>query len=268
MHELSGSLDHVGFIARELDDLSLLLDSCANHDPSDLASIPGAARQIRNDLYGQSKEPLCLAVVRTAMWDRADAAQRMAFEKCVNALADGGAVLEDLTLSPLLERTHEVILTIHRTEMAANFRELQRHHGDQISERFNSMIAEGCTIPAVNYLDALAAQRAMFADIAKIFSRFDAIITPPATGEAPSGIALGDATFNSYWTLCRSPCVSIPVELGPNGLPIGLQIVGPYLQDRKLISIAKWCRERVPRLLGSPTVQPFTKDLEAAGARA
>ncbi|MGH8772243.1 MAG: amidase family protein, partial [Burkholderiales bacterium] len=77
--------------------------------------------------------------------------------------------------------------------------------------------------------------------------RFDAIITPPAAGEAPEGLqATGDPAFCTIWTLCGVPALTIPTGLGVRGLPLGLQIVGRFSCDDALLATAAWCEERLP----------------------
>jgi Asp-tRNA(Asn)/Glu-tRNA(Gln) amidotransferase A subunit family amidase len=76
---------------------------------------------------------------------------------------------------------------------------------------------------------------------------FDAILTLPAPGEAPRTLAsTGDAGFNGLWTLLHMPCLTLPAETGPNGLPVGIQLVGLRYHDARLLDIGLW----VERALG------------------
>ena len=55
----------------------------------------------------------------------------------------------------------------------------------------------------------------------------DVLVTPSAPGEAPAGLDwTGDPAFNFIWTSLHVPCVTVPAGSGPNGLPLGIQIVG------------------------------------------
>ena len=79
-----------------------------------------------------------------------------------------------------------------------------------------------------------AAVDAMFGDI-------DAILTAPATGEAPLGLqSTGKATFNLLWTYLWMPCVTLPLTRGRTGLPVGIQLVGRRHEDARLLDIAAW----------------------------
>jgi amidase len=63
----------------------------------------------------------------------------------------------------------------------------------------------------------------------------------PAFGEAPEGLHYtGDAEYCAPWTLLGVPALSLPAGTGKHGLPLGIQIVGPYREDHKTLRVAKW----------------------------
>ena len=75
----------------------------------------------------------------------------------------------------------------------------------------------------------------------KLFERNDAIVTVPATGEAPEGLSnTGDPSFQSLWTQAGMPSITIPSGVGPRGLPLGIQVVGRYREDQKALEAAAW----------------------------
>jgi Asp-tRNA(Asn)/Glu-tRNA(Gln) amidotransferase A subunit family amidase len=68
------------------------------------------------------------------------------------------------------------------------------------------------------------------------------VLTLPARGEAPEGIhTTGDPVFCSIWTLLGTPAITVPTRLGPNGLPLGLQIIGAERDDDSALAVAAWC---------------------------
>ena len=63
----------------------------------------------------------------------------------------------------------------------------------------------------------------------------------PVLIEAPEGItSTGDSKFNRIWSLFGVPCVTVPAFKGPKGLPVGVQIVGPYGSDAQTLYWAEW----------------------------
>jgi amidase len=71
-----------------------------------------------------------------------------------------------------------------------------------------------------------------------LVSRFDAVLTLAAPGEAPEGTATGDPIYNRLWSVLHVPLVALPVAKGPLGLPVGVQLVGARGEDRRLVSAA------------------------------
>jgi Asp-tRNA(Asn)/Glu-tRNA(Gln) amidotransferase A subunit family amidase len=70
---------------------------------------------------------------------------------------------------------------------------------------------------------------------------FDFLLTPSAPSEAPASLAsTGDPVFNRAWTLLGVPCVTLPYGKGPSGLPLGVQLVGPFDADSALLGWARW----------------------------
>jgi Asp-tRNA(Asn)/Glu-tRNA(Gln) amidotransferase A subunit family amidase len=66
------------------------------------------------------------------------------------------------------------------------------------------------------------------------------LLTAAATGEAPLGWHTGNASLCAIWTTMYVPSMSLPVFTGPNGLPVGAQLIGKRNQDRALFRAAHW----------------------------
>ena len=78
------------------------------------------------------------------------------------------------------------------------------------------------------------------------FGDCDVLLTPAATGEAPKGLeSTGDASFCNMWTFLHVPCVGMPGGTGPNGLPLGLQVVGRLDDDARTLAWAHWIHQRI-----------------------
>ena len=90
------------------------------------------------------------------------------------------------------------------------------------------------------------AQARALADLDEVWERFDFLLAPSASGEAPSGLGYtGDPIFNRFWTLLGSPCIALPFNTGPFGLPLSVQLIGPHGSDDRLIAWARWVEARL-----------------------
>jgi Asp-tRNA(Asn)/Glu-tRNA(Gln) amidotransferase A subunit family amidase len=66
------------------------------------------------------------------------------------------------------------------------------------------------------------------------------LLTPSAQGEAPFGLHYtGDHRFQSIWTQLRTPAITLPTHAGPNGMPVGIQLVAPCYADDRLLAMAQ-----------------------------
>ena len=86
-----------------------------------------------------------------------------------------------------------------------------------------------------------------------LFADVDMLLTPSAQGEAPLGLHYtGDHRFQSIWTQLRTPAITLPTHAGPNGMPVGVQLVAPCYADDRLLAMA----QLIFRALGSgPAIQ-------------
>ena len=78
-----------------------------------------------------------------------------------------------------------------------------------------------------------------------LFLDYDAIITPSALSEPPllKENSTGNPICCTIWTLCGLPCFNIPLLSGENRLPIGVQLVGKFEEDDRLIRTANWLQK-------------------------
>jgi Asp-tRNA(Asn)/Glu-tRNA(Gln) amidotransferase A subunit family amidase len=107
-------------------------------------------------------------------------------------------------------------------------------------------IDAGKAVPARDSIAALDWPDVLYAGLAEIFERCDAIVCPAAAGPAPEGLgSTGDPIFNGLWTLVGVPAVTIPALQTEGGLPMGLQLIGRRGDDARLLRTARWLGERI-----------------------
>ena len=109
-----------------------------------------------------------------------------------------------------------------------------------------SRIEAGIPVSAKEYIEAIENAKKMQDALMKVFFKFDAIITPAATGQAPRDLMnTGNAIFNGYWTLMGVPAISLPLLRGKENLPIGVQIISSWKEDSKLLKIAEYILQEI-----------------------
>jgi Asp-tRNA(Asn)/Glu-tRNA(Gln) amidotransferase A subunit family amidase len=231
-------LDQPGVFARTLEDMALLLDVIAGHDPGDADTRAVAAPSFRRVTAEEPPLPPRFAFMRTPVWDKASADCREAFEGLVEHLGDRVDVIE---LPERFAGAWTVLRTIMSADMAHRHSAIVERAGDLPSQTLRDFLAEGRKISATDYLAALDEARVLGAAFTKYFDVFDAVITPAAPGVAPKGLdATGDPAFCSLWTLLGVPALTLPLLQGDEGLPIGVQLIGPSNDDARLMRTARY----------------------------
>ena len=180
--------------------------------------------------------------MRFAKWSRAEPEQQKLFEAAIAKLRGAGAVLEELELTELDQANWDAINTILASEAALIFGDLVVRYPDRTSDHLKSLVADRKGHHAPTTISPPRRFRKNCGSRSPTqISGFDAVLTLPAFGEAPEGLSFtGDAAYCAPWTLLGVPALSLPAGFGKNGLPLGLQIVGAYRQDYRMLRVAKW----------------------------
>lgn len=237
----SEPLDAVGTFSRSIEDAALLCDALAGYDPADQQTMPSAAPDLLGTARSRPPVKPSFALVRSPVWDKAEPDVRGGFDEIAEAL---GNRIDAIELPEPFARAHAWHRAVNYADLAKNYGRYYDRDPSLLSERLRGMIEEGAKVRAVDYTRALDGMAALSAGLEKIFERYDAIVTPAAPGEAPSGIeATGDPAFSTLWTFCGVPALSLPLLTGSNGMPIGVQLVGRHHYDGRLLRTARWLSE-------------------------
>jgi Asp-tRNA(Asn)/Glu-tRNA(Gln) amidotransferase A subunit family amidase len=235
--KLSPTLDCVGLFARSLDDIALVAEQLTGFDENDPDTRPRARVPFVATLAGEPPLTPRLAFVKTPIWERADSSTREAFGELTATL---GAQCEPYPLPESIAEAWDWHRTIMESEMAAHL-DLEYEKGrDKLGESLRNQLARGREITALAYQRAVAKVPRLIAGFDELFANFDAIVTPATLGTAPPIDNTGDPAFGTLWTLCGMPALSLPLMHGPDGLPLGVQLVGRRHDDARLLRTARW----------------------------
>ena len=229
---LSDTLDTIGTLARNVPDAALF----------------AAAASGRPDLIIET--PMTTAprvgICRTHEWRHAQAETQAAMALAVQKLGAAGVTLIDIELPTDFTGLVQAQLDIMTYEMARSLAHEWHAHRSRLSQRLQDLIAAGWALPRERYEAAVTLARDCRRNVTQPFAHVDVLLTPSAAGEAPRGLdATGDPLFNRQWTLLHTPSVHLPFTHGPNGLPVGLQVVGAIGMDRHTLL----CADYLSRLL-------------------
>lgn len=242
--QLSRTLDHIGFFSRSIDDLALLAEQLVGYDEADPDTRPRAGIPFRQIAAEEPPVAPTLAFIKTPHWERTDPDLQEAYAELVDALGDR---VEEIELLPSAADVWDVQKIVMEAEMAANLEPLWRTGKEKLSDRLRGLIDRGCETRAIDYQRALRRLPAMRESFDQLFTeRYDAILTPPALGTAPKGLgATGDPVFCIPWTLLGLPALTLPLMRGANGLPLGVQLVGRWNFDARLLRTARWLEKQL-----------------------
>jgi Asp-tRNA(Asn)/Glu-tRNA(Gln) amidotransferase A subunit family amidase len=240
---LAAPLDTVGVFARSVADAALLVDAIAGYDAGDSDTRVAPPPKLLDIATTEPPVKPDLAFVKTPVWDEADAATKEGFSELAEAL---GARCTEVPLPEVFAEWAGAHRALMQAGMARNLAGYHERAKDKLSEPMQAIIAEGLKVAAVDYLAALDWREALNNGLEQLFERYDAIVTPAATGEAPKGLqSTGNPIFNGLWSLCGVPAVTLPLLEGPNGLPVGVQVVGRRGEDARLLRTARWLARTV-----------------------
>lgn len=261
----ASSLDQIGAFACDADDLALLFDAIAGHDSRDSTSLPNSARGAAE----RRDRPLRIGVAREHFGEGLAADVRAAVEAAIEQFRAGGAEIVPVSLphSPYCIACYYLICTAEASSNLARYDGV--HYGyrtpnptDYVDvyaasrdEGFGAEVKRRIMLGTYAlssgyydafYLKALKVRTLIKNDFLSAFERCDLIAGPTTPTPAfrlgdktadPLTMYLGDI-YTVSANLAGIPALSIPCGFSADGLPIGLQLMGPPLAESTLLSAA------------------------------
>ncbi len=228
------TLDTVGIMARGVGDIALFR-AAVMAIPYEPPAMPEAAPR--------------LGLCRGPHWDDAEPEGRAVLEAAADRLAAAGAKIADTEFPAECAAADDIQQTLGAFEGLRNHMpELYRHEALLSPRLREEKLALGRKLSLDQFRAAYRAAEKARAAAREWAGGFDALLTLPAPGQAPRGLAdTGSAVFNAPWTQFAMPCLTLPAGHGPAGLPVGIQLVGRRHQDEALLEVGLWVERRLGR---------------------
>ncbi len=226
--EEAPTLDTLGIFARSLRDIAAVTQLLAGGGGNETGNY---VRAVEENAGGAR-----IAFVKTPAWPFAEEDAKGAFENFARGL---GPACEPLDLPPEFDRAIGFHRTVMLSEMALNYARYYDRGKDRLSVEMREAIEAGRGMLATDYAEAVRGREYLYERFLSIFEPYDAIVTLPATGPAPSGLeTTGNPIFCTIWTYLGVPALNLPL-LKVNGLPLGVQLVGRRFGEEALFRAAK-----------------------------
>jgi aspartyl-tRNA(Asn)/glutamyl-tRNA(Gln) amidotransferase subunit A len=269
----ASSLDTAGVFAHSVEDIAIVLQSIAGHDPRDSTSLP---HDVPNylDAIGQANpiQGARIGVIRDQIESPGlDPHVRRSLLEAIETYRKLGAQILDVAMphSKYCIATYYIIAPCEASSNLARYdgvhygfrstaktastldRMIEQTRSEGFGPEVQRRILLGTYALSAGYYDAyyvqaLRVRRLIRQDYDEAFANVDVLLGPTTPQPAfrlgekiadPIQLYLQDL-FTVGANLAGIPALSIPIALGPEGLPIGMQLQAPVLAEAKLLSIA------------------------------
>jgi Asp-tRNA(Asn)/Glu-tRNA(Gln) amidotransferase A subunit family amidase len=215
-----------------------------------VADVAFAAAAISDrDLRVDSRKPSSprIGVLRDQPWAPASDDMKAAIDNIARAAAAANARVRDIKLAPVLASAYRAHTTIQGYEAARSLASDYERFKDKLGKGVLELVESGFTISADAYDEARHTASQARRALTDLMADVDVILSPSAPGAPPKGLgSTGSSTFNRLWTLMGPPCVNVPGLADPQGLPLGIQVIGRFGHDRATLEAALFIESLVP----------------------
>lgn len=238
---LAWSLDHAGPMGRNVDDVAALFKIISMYDIND----PYSMRNMNSEFHTPHSQ-FQIGIPDDYFFSDLHPDTEAAFRAAIKTLGEIGFELRDVAL-PGFEVSEKASAKILLAEAAAYHLNHIEHDADHIGEDVLTRFKWGLDVTGVEYALARRTQLEWKHKIERLFDSIDVLVLPatpiPATRieeSDPVALSRGNLTrFTRMFNLTGHPALVLPCGRTADGLPIGLQIVGPHWQEEKIIQIAR-----------------------------
>jgi len=255
-----------GPMARNVEDLALLLDAMSGEHPADPLSLPALPTSFLSAARSGAK-PKRIAYSQDLGITPVDPEVAAITRKAAERFAEAGAIVEEA--HPDLREAHECFHVLRAFDFAVSKAKLLREHRDLLKPEVIWNIEEGLKLTVEQVARAEGQRIAMAARAQDFFKTYDlllapATIVPPFPVQNRYVAECAGKRFDNYveWlgivyaiTLACCPALSLPCGFTASGLPVGLQMVGPSRGEAKLLAGARLL-EDILGLRGTTPIDP------------
>jgi len=242
----------IGQITRTVGDVVAALDVLAGHDRADpnSADVPGAGHFVEG-LRHAAREPRIAFSPRLGLGFAVDIDVAQGVRRAVARLEVAGASVQEADPTWPEGTTEQALMPLQFAGLAALYGERYRAGAWDVDPDIATQIETGLATSGAEVARALLFREELYRRLDRFFRQYDLLVTPtvpctawPFSRLGPSEIEglpttpRGHAVFTPIFNHTYLPACSVPCGLDGNGLPIGLQIIGPRFADASVLALA------------------------------
>jgi len=262
----ASSLDHPGPIAKTVKDSAILMQAMSGHDPKESTSLPNAVPDFAA-AADKAVKGMRIGVPKEYRMDGMPEEIETLWAKGVDMLKDAGCEIVDVSLphTKYALPTYYIIAPAEASSNLARYDGMRfgnRVEGHDLTDTYEKTRAAGfgdevqrriligTYVLSAGYYDAyylraLKVRRRILEDFNNAFEKCDALLTPSTPSAAfeigsrandPIAMYLNDI-FTVTANIAGVPAMSVPVGLDKDGLPLGLQVITPALDEETMFSV-------------------------------
>jgi aspartyl-tRNA(Asn)/glutamyl-tRNA(Gln) amidotransferase subunit A len=255
--DLFSTTSYIGPMARSVAEVAACFDVIVGFDPADPYSRP----EPLDDARGIEVRGLRLGWLPRVGNRLVDPEVLASCEAAVRHLESRGARVEPVAED--FAALEDAFLVVLQGGLAARVGPHMAKFGDKVAPSLRETVEGGARWSAVDWARALGQRTALHRRVHALFQRFDVLLSPtlarpalavhhdpfepiPIGGETAGSIR--GAWYPYLWpfNLSGHPAVSLPCGWSSDGLPIGLQIIGPWYADRRVLALAEHLERERP----------------------
>ena len=242
-------LAHVGPLTRTVNDAALMLNVIGGPDDRDMTAWNTPTPDYRVGL-GDGVRGLRVAwSQRLGYAGKIDPEVEAATAKAAQAFAELGAIVEDA--DPDIAGPYEMIMTLWGAVSATIVAAAPESDRARMDAGFLKLAESGQKYSLTDYLAAFTARQDLAIAMARFHEKYDLLLTPqmPIPALEAGRVTPADGSYGDNWinwspftypfNLTQQPAASVPCGFTSDGLPIGLQIVGPAHRDHLVLRAAR-----------------------------
>lgn len=293
---MASSLDQPGPCARTMEDAALLHQIIGGHDEMDSTSLEMDHSQLLDEARNGDLAGLKVGIVTEFTGEGIEAGVLKRFGEAVEILRGLGASVGEVSC-PRFEHSIPVYYLIHPSELSSNLARfdgmryglragddgshsaeevMSLSRGEGLGKEAKRRIIIGTYALSAGYAEQFYGQAQkvrtlVIQDFNEAFEQYDVLISPSTPSTAFKIGERTDDPMSMYMAdLCTIPSnlagnasASIPVGLSEDGLPVGLQIMAPVMQDGLVYRVGGALQRAMEQQWGSPLTEQIPEVKEA-----